>query len=141
MFHTFDFAVPCTVGVNADILPDKETGMFTLVFTDKKEKKYAGTAARFQQYCTQPRIGPVISRGEAPLEASNFKLYMPMQCCYYLHSHCCSMLIVIAHLFHWKQVRLAFKIKEEAILALKDNMNNDEFPELRVAPCSRSHIY
>ena len=42
---------------------------------------------------------------------------------------------------HCKQVRLAFKIKEEAILALKDNMNNDEFPELRVAPCSRSHIY
>ena len=60
--------------------------MFTLVFTDKKQQKYAGTAARFQQYCTQPRIGPVISRGEAPLEASNFKLYMPMQCCYYLHS-------------------------------------------------------
>ena len=54
------------------------------------------------------------------------------------------MLIVIAqiaHLFHWKQVRLAFKIKEEAILALKDNVDNDEFPELRVAPCSRSHIY
>ena len=48
--------------------------MFTLVFTDKKQQKYAGTAARFQQYCTQPRIGPVISRGEAPLEASNFKL-------------------------------------------------------------------
>ena len=47
--------------------------MFTLVFTDKKQQKYAGTAARFQQYCTQPRIGPVISRGEAPLEASNFK--------------------------------------------------------------------
>ena len=55
--------------------------------------------------------------------------------------NCCSMLIVIAHLFHWKQVRLAFKIKEEAILALKDNVDNDEFPELRVAPCSRSHIY
>ena len=53
--------------------------------------------------------------------------------------NCCSMLI--AHLFHWKQVRLAFKIKEEAILALKDNVDNDEFPELRVAPCSRSHIY
>ena len=46
-----------------------------------------------------------------------------------------------AHIFHCKQVRLAFKIKEEAILALKDNLDNDEFPELRVAPCSRSHIY
>ena len=87
MFHTFDFAVPCTVGVNADILPDKETGMFTLVFTDKKQQKYAGTAARFQQYCTQPRIGPVISRGEAPLEASNYTLHMLMQCCFYPHCH------------------------------------------------------
>ena len=46
-----------------------------------------------------------------------------------------------ANLFHCKQVRLAFTIKEEAILALKDNVDSDEFPELRVAPCSRSHIY
>ena len=50
--------------------------MFTLVFTDKKQQKYSGTAARFQQYCTKPRIGPVISRGEAPLEASNYRNYM-----------------------------------------------------------------
>ena len=71
LLHLY-FTVLCSVGVNADILPDKETGMFTLVFTDKKQQKYAGTAARFQQYCTKPRIGPVISRGEAPLEASNF---------------------------------------------------------------------
>ena len=55
------------------------------------------------------------------------------------HKNVCT--IAQCSLFHCKQVRLAFKIKEEAILALKDNMNNDEFPELRVAPCSRSHIY
>ena len=110
--------------------------MFTLVFTDKKQQKYAGTAARFQQYCTQPRIGPVISRGEAPLEASNFKLMYLYFFCIFLHR--CKL---NAHLFYCDQVRLAFKIKEQAILALKDNVDNDEFPELRVAPCSRSHIY
>ena len=116
--------------------------MFTLVFTDKKQQKYAGTAARFQQYCTQPRIGPVISRGEAPLEASNFIqtiVPMPMLRCFLcIFLHKC---MLNAHLFYCDQVRLAFKIKEEPILALKDNVDNDEFPELRVAPCSRRHIY
>ena len=35
-----------------------------------------------------------------------------------------------------EQVLVAFNIKEEAVLALKENFDSEEFPELHVAPFS-----
>ena len=85
-----------------DIIPDKETGLFTLMFIDKNQKKYAGTVAVFKQYCSSSKSGPFISKGG-----------------------------------QW-EVLVAFKIKNDAIKALKENLDNPEFPELHVAPSSRS---
>ena len=86
-----------------DIIPDKETGLFTLMFIDKHQKKYAGTVAVFKQYCTNAKSGPFISKGSGQGE-----------------------------------VLVAFKIKNDAIKALKENLDNEDFPELHVAPSSRS---
>ena len=36
-----------------------------------------------------------------------------------------------------EQVLVAFHVKEEAVLALKENFDSEEFPELHVAPVSR----
>ena len=49
-----------TTGSHADILPDQETGMYTLCFTDTKKKRYKGTMEKFREYSKQL---PVISRG------------------------------------------------------------------------------
>ena len=49
-----------TTGSHADILPDKETGMYTLSFTDIKKKRYKGTMEKFREYSKQL---PFISRG------------------------------------------------------------------------------
>ena len=86
-----------------DIIADKETGMFMLVFVDRKHKKYAGTMAQFKKYCTVSKNGPFIAKGQEVNE-----------------------------------VLVGFKVKEEAIQALKENLDNDDFPELCVAPSSRS---
>ena len=86
-----------------DIIADKETGLFTLMFHDRKMKKYAGTLERFKQYSSDSKSGPFISKGVGP-----------------------------------HQVLVAFKVKDDAVKALKENLNNEEFPELHVAPSSRS---
>ena len=86
-----------------DIIADKETGMFMLVFVDRKQKKYAGTMAQFKKYCTVAKNGPFIAKGQEVNE-----------------------------------VLVGFKVKEEAIQALKENLDNEDFPELCVAPSSRS---
>ena len=86
-----------------DIIADKETGMFMLVFVDRKQKKYAGTMAQFKKYCTVSKNGPFIAKGQEVNE-----------------------------------VLVGFKVKEEAIQALKENLDNEDFPELCVAPSSRS---
>ena len=90
-------------GAHVDIVPDKETGLFTLMFIDKLQKKYAGTLAVFKQYCTSSKSGPFITKGSGQGE-----------------------------------VLVAFKIKNDAIKALKENLDNPEFTELHVAPSSRS---
>eukprot|EP00092_Neocalanus_flemingeri_P024750 GFUD01026839.1.p1 GENE.GFUD01026839.1~~GFUD01026839.1.p1 ORF type:complete len:459 (+),score=149.93 GFUD01026839.1:197-1378(+) len=87
-------------GVHSDILPDKETGLFTLCFADIKRKRYKATMEKFKLYSKQL---PLISRG---LGAD--------------------------------QVLVAFHVKEEAVMALRDNLENEEFPELHVASVSRS---
>merc|ERR1719341_1579837 len=86
-------------GNHADIVKDKETGLFTLCFTDSKRKRFKATMEKFKMYS---KLIPVISRG---LGAD--------------------------------QVLVAFHTKEEAVLALKENFDNEEFPELHVAPVSR----
>jgi hypothetical protein len=86
-------------GKHADIVEDKETGLFTLCFTDSKRKRYKATMEKFKIYSM---LSPVISRG---LGAD--------------------------------QVLVAFHMKEEAVQALKENFDNEEFPELHVAPVSR----
>ena len=86
-----------------DIIADKDTGMFMLVFVDKKHKRYAGTIAQFKQYCKEPKNGPYITKGQ-----------------------------------ELDEVMVGFKVKEEAIQALKENLDNEDFPELCVAPSSRS---
>eukprot|EP00092_Neocalanus_flemingeri_P097510 GFUD01124274.1.p1 GENE.GFUD01124274.1~~GFUD01124274.1.p1 ORF type:complete len:456 (+),score=149.98 GFUD01124274.1:197-1369(+) len=89
-----------TTGIHSDILPDKETGLFTLCFTDIKGKRYKATMEKFKIYSKQL---PLISRG---LGAD--------------------------------QVLVAFHAKEEAVTALRADLENEEFPELHVAPVSRS---
>ena len=86
-----------------DIIADKETGMFMLVFVDRKHKKYAGTIAQFKKYCMETKNGPFIGKGQEVDE-----------------------------------VLVGFSVKEEAIQALKENLDNEDFPELCVAPSSRS---
>lgn len=86
-----------------DIIADKDTGMFMLMFVDRKLMKYSGTLAQFRPYCKVARNGPIITKGIEP-----------------------------------KEVLVGFKVKEEAIQALKDNLDNEDFPELCVAPSSRS---
>jgi len=86
-------------GKHADIVKDKETGLFTLCFTDSKRKRFKATMEKFKIYS---KMSPVISRG---LGAD--------------------------------QVLVAFHTKEEAVLALKENFDNEEFPELHVATVSR----
>ena len=49
-----------TSGTHADILPDKETGLYTLCFTDTMKKRYKGAMDKFREYSEQL---PVISRG------------------------------------------------------------------------------
>jgi len=90
-------------GAHVDIIADKETGMFMLVFVDRKHKKYAGTIAQFKKYCMVAKNGPFIVKGQEVDE-----------------------------------VLVGFKVKEEAIQALKENLDNEDFPELCVAPSSRS---
>ena len=92
-----------SLGAHVDIMPDKETGLFTLMFHDKKRKKYSGTLARFKQFCSDSKSGPFISKGVGPQE-----------------------------------VLVAYKVKDDAVKALKENLNNEEFPDLHVAPSSRS---
>ena len=91
------------LGAHVDIIADKETGMFMLVFVDRKHKKYAGTIAQFKKYCMEAKNGPFIAKGQEVDE-----------------------------------VLVGFKVKEEAIQALKENLDNEDFPELCVAPSSRS---
>ena len=86
-----------------DIIADKDTGMFMLVFVDRKQKRYAGTIAQFKKYCKVAKNGPFIAKGQEVGE-----------------------------------VLVGFKVKEEAIQALKENLDNEDFPELCVAPSSRS---
>jgi len=47
-------------GAHSDILPDKETGLYTLCFTDIKMKRYKATMQQFKVYSKQL---PIISRG------------------------------------------------------------------------------
>lgn len=49
-----------TTGSHADIVPAKETGLYTLCFTDNNRKRYKATMDHFKQYSKQK---PVISRG------------------------------------------------------------------------------
>ena len=49
-----------TTGTFADILPDKETGLYTLSSTYTKKKRYKGTMEKFREYSKQL---PFISRG------------------------------------------------------------------------------
>eukprot|EP00092_Neocalanus_flemingeri_P015933 GFUD01017250.1.p1 GENE.GFUD01017250.1~~GFUD01017250.1.p1 ORF type:complete len:1654 (+),score=467.45 GFUD01017250.1:121-5082(+) len=85
---------------HADIFPDKETGLYTLCFTDTNRKRYKATMEKFKMYSKQL---PIISRGLGE-----------------------------------EQVLVAFHAKEEAVKALRQNLDNDEFPELHVASVSRS---
>eukprot|EP00092_Neocalanus_flemingeri_P012935 GFUD01013934.1.p1 GENE.GFUD01013934.1~~GFUD01013934.1.p1 ORF type:complete len:748 (-),score=207.67 GFUD01013934.1:40-2010(-) len=87
-------------GIHADILPDKETGMYVLCFTDTHRKRYKATMEKFKMYSKQL---PIISRGLGA-----------------------------------EQVLVAFHAKEEAVKALRQNLDNVEFPELHVASVSRS---
>jgi len=86
-------------GKHGDIFMDKETGLFTLCFTDRKRKRYKATMEKFRDYS---KLSPVISRGAGA-----------------------------------EQVLVAFHMKEEAVLALKENFGSEEFPELHVASVSR----
>ena len=95
--------MPSSSGAHVDIIADKDTGTFMLVFVDKKHKRYAGTIAQFKKYCKEPKNGPFITKGQG-----------------------------------LDEVLVGFKVKEEAIQALKENLDNDDFPELCVAPSSRS---
>ena len=99
----FDIEIIFYSGAHVDIIADKETGLFTLMFHDKKMKKYSGTLERFKQYCSDSKSGPFISKGVGP-----------------------------------KEVLVAFKVKDDAVKALKENLHSDEFPDLHVAPSSRS---
>ena len=47
-----------------DIIADKETGMFMLVFVDRKHKRYSGTMAQFKKYCMVAKNGPFIVKGQ-----------------------------------------------------------------------------
>ena len=49
-----------TTGSHADIVADKETGLYTLCFTDTHRKRYKATMVKFREYSKQL---PVISRG------------------------------------------------------------------------------
>ena len=98
----FDIDALIDLGAHVDIVPDQETGMFTLMFQDRNQKKYAGTMTTFKQYCTDSK-SPIIKKGDGPVE-----------------------------------VLVAFSTKDDAVKALKDNMDNGEFPELCVAPSCRS---
>jgi len=51
-----------STGSHADILPDEETGLYTLCFTDTKRKRYKGTMEKFRGYSKSKQL-PVISRG------------------------------------------------------------------------------
>merc|ERR1719318_2085895 len=86
-------------GTHGDMFMDKETGHFTLCFTDSKRKRYKATMEKFRNYS---KLSPVISRGAGA-----------------------------------EQVLVAFHMKEEAVLALKENFDSEEFPELHVASVSR----
>jgi len=86
-------------GKHGDMFKDKETGLFTLCFTDSKRKRYKATMEKFRDYS---KLSPVISRGAGA-----------------------------------EQVLVAFHMKEEAVLALKENFGSEEFPELHVASVSR----
>ena len=88
-------------GAHVDIIPDKDTGLYTLMFKDKLGKKYVGTLAVFKKYCSGQ--GPAIKKGDGAQE-----------------------------------VLVAYKVKEDAVKALKENLDNPEFPDLHVAPSSRS---
>ena len=88
-------------GAHVDIIPDKDTGLYTLMFKDKLGKKYVGTLAVFKNYCSGQ--GPAIKKGDGAQE-----------------------------------VLVAYKVKEDAVKALKENLDNPEFPDLHVAPSSRS---
>jgi len=48
------------LGTHADILPSKETGLYTLCFTDTKRKRYKATMDKFKMYSKQV---PVICKG------------------------------------------------------------------------------
>merc|ERR1719318_12050 len=73
-------------GKHGDMFKDKETGLFTLCFTDSKRKRYKATMEKFRVYSQLP---PVISRGVGA-----------------------------------ERVLVAFHTKEEAVLALKDNVGS-----------------
>jgi len=90
-----------STGAHVDIIPDKDTGLYTLMFKDKLGKKYVGTLAVFKNYCSGQ--GPAIKKGDGAQE-----------------------------------VLVAYKVKEDAVKALKENLDNPEFPDLHVAPSSRS---
>jgi len=95
-----DLEVDCT-GAHVDIIPDKDTGLYTLMFNDKLGKKYVGTLAVFKKYSSGQ--GPAIKKGDGAQE-----------------------------------VLVAYKVKEDAVRALKENLDNPDFPDLHVAPSSRS---
>ena len=88
-------------GAHVDIIPDKDTGLYTLMFNDKLGKKYVGTLAVFKKYSSGQ--GPAIKKGDGAQE-----------------------------------VLVAYKVKEDAVRALKENLDNPDFPDLHVAPSSRS---
>jgi len=49
-----------TTGSQADIIPNKNTGLYTLCFTDTMKKRYKATMEKFQMYSKQR---PIISKG------------------------------------------------------------------------------
>ena len=49
-------------GSHADIVPDRETGLYSLCFTDTHKKRYKATMEKFKEYSEQL---PIISRGLA----------------------------------------------------------------------------
>merc|ERR1711936_231135 len=53
-------------GAHVDIIADKDTGMFMLMFVDRKLMKYSGTLAQFRPYCKVARNGPSSQRALSP---------------------------------------------------------------------------
>jgi len=85
-----------------DLKPDKN-GLYTLMFKDKKRKRYLGTLAKFEPFCSRPETAPIISRGDDD-----------------------------------DIVYVSYQHKDEALRALQEVAEDEEFQELQVAPDCRN---